>query len=137
MDVLPGTVPDHMDTLEFVEQSEVRAGVPVAEATRNTYYGDAATPSGLCGRATQAGLPARRDDPTTSSSPRMTSSTNWSGDVARTGDKGSRTIVPVGKRRDRAGRVHRIRTIRFVAAVCQGSSQRYLRFSAKVSRSGW
>ena len=50
-----------------VEQSEVRAGVPVVEATRNNYYGDAATPSGLWGKATQAGLPVRRDDPTTSS----------------------------------------------------------------------
>ena len=118
VDVLPGNAPDNLGALELVEQSEASTGSVVEEAMGDAAYGDGGTRQTFAdaGRRLVAKAPGRPDR-------KHFPKNDFHLDLAAgscTGPAGqvTHTIVPAGKRTDRAGRVYRLQAFQFDGAVC-------------------
>ena len=118
VDVLPGHAGDSVGALQLVAQSEVSAGVPVAETMADAAYGDGGTRQDFAdaGRRLVARVPGR---PQRSHFPKD----DFVIDLARgtcTCPAGQVTShqVPMATRTDRAGRVCKTTGFRFEGAPC-------------------
>ena len=117
LEVLPGNAPDNLGALELVEQSEVNTGVPVEGTLADAAYGDGDTRQGFAdaGRALIARVPGR---PNRKHFPKEDFRIDLeAGGCTCPAGQVTGTIVPVGKRTDRTGRVHRMRAFQFDGAV--------------------
>ena len=118
VEVLPGNAPDNLRALELVERSEANTGAPVEETLGDAAYGDGITRQAFAdaGRTLIARVPGR---PNRKHFPKedfcidleAATCTCLAGQV--TG-----TLVPVGKRTGRTGRIHQVRAFQFDGAVC-------------------
>ena len=118
VDVLPGSAPDNLGSLELVEASEANTGVPVEEAMGDAAYGDGGTRQAFAnaGRTLIARVPG---SPNRSHFPKEDfhidleegTCTCPAGNVAR-------RIRPSGTRTGPDGRTHQLKGFRFDAAVC-------------------
>ena len=120
MDVLPGNALDNLGALEFMEQSEASAGVPVVEATGNTAYRDGGTRQAFvdAGRKPVARVPGR---PNRKHFPKEHFAIDLvAGTCTCPARQVTGAIVPAGKRTDSTGTAHRLQAFRFDGAVCQG-----------------
>ena len=118
LEVLPGNAPDNLGALELVEQSEANTGVPVEGALADAAYGDGDTRQGFAdaGRALIARVPGR---PNRKHFPKEDFRIDLeAGACTCPAGQVTGTIVPVGKRTDRTGRVHQMRAFQFDGAVC-------------------
>ena len=118
VDVLPGNAPDNLGALELVEQSEASTGAPVEEAMGDAAYGDGGTRQTFAdaGRRLVAKVPGR---PNRSHFPKNDFHLDLAaGSCTCPAGQVTRTIVPAGKRTDRAGRVYRLQAFQFDGAVC-------------------
>ena len=119
VDVLPGNAPDNLGALELVEQSEASTGAPVDEAMGDAAYGDGGTRQAFAdaGRRLVAKVPGR---PNRSHFPKNDFHLDLAaGSCTCPAGQVTRTIVPAGKRTDRAGRVYRLQAFQFDGAVCR------------------
>ena len=119
VDVLPGNAPDNLGALELVEQSEASTGSVVDEAMGDAAYGDGGTRQAFAdaGRRLVARVPGRPDR-------RHFPKHDFHLDLAAgsctcPAGQVTRTIVPAGKRTDRAGRTYRLQAFQFDGAVCR------------------
>ena len=118
LEVLPGNAPDNLGALELVEQSEANTGVPVEGTLADAAYGDGDTRQGFAdaGRALIARVPGR---PNRQHFPKEDFRIDLeAGACTCPAGQVTGTIVPVGKRTDRTGRVHQMRAFQFDGAVC-------------------
>ena len=118
VDVLPGNAPDNLGALELVEQSEASTGSVVEEAMGDAAYGDGGTRQTFAdaGRRLVAKVPGRPDR---KHYPKNDFHLDLAaGSCACPAGQVTRTIVPAGKRTDRAGRVYRLQAFQFDGAVC-------------------
>ena len=118
LEVLPGNAPDNLGALELVEQSEANTGVPMEGALADAAYGDGDTRQGFAdaGRALIARVPGR---PNRKHFPKEDFRIDLeAGACTCPAGQVTGTIVPVGKRTDRTGRVHQMRAFQFDGAVC-------------------
>ena len=118
LEVLPGNAPDNLGALELVEQSEANTGVPVEGTLADAAYGDGDTRQGFAdaGRALIARVPGR---PNRKHFPKEDFRIDLeAGACTCPAGRVTGTIVPVGKRTDRTGRVHQMRAFQFDGAVC-------------------
>ena len=118
LEVLPGSAPDNLGALELVEQSEANTGVPVEGTLADAAYGDGDTRQGFAdaGRALIARVPGR---PNRKHFPKEDFRIDLeAGAGTCPAGQVTGTIVPVGKRTDRTGRVHQMRAFQFDMAVC-------------------
>ena len=118
VDVLPGNAPDNLGALELVEASEASTGSVVEEAMGDAAYGDGGTRQTFAdaGRRLVAKVPGRPDR-------KHFPQNDFHLDLAAgsctcPAGQVTRTIVPAGKRTDRAGRVYRLQAFQFDGAVC-------------------
>ena len=122
VEVLPGNAPDNLGALELVEQSEANTGVPVEGTLADAAYGDGDTRQGFAdaGRALIARVPGRPNRKHFPKEDFQIDLEAGAGTGACTCPAGqvTGTIVPVGKRTDRTGRVHQMRAFQFDGAVC-------------------
>ena len=117
LEVLPGNAPDNLGALELVEQSEANTGVPVEGTLADAAYGDGDTRQGFAdaGRALIARVPGR---PNRKHFPKEDFRIDLeAGACTCPAGQVTGTIVPVGKRTDRTGRVHQMRAFQFDGAV--------------------
>ena len=131
VEVLPGNAPDNLGALELVERSEANTGAPVEETLGDAAYGDGDTRQAFAdaGRTLIARVPGR---PNRKHFPKedflidleAATCTCPAGQVAG-------TIVPVGKRTGRTGRIHQVRAFQFDGAVCGVCSLRPRCIAAK------
>ena len=131
VEVLPGNAPDNLGALELVEQSETNTGVPVEEAMGDAAYGDGATRQTFAdaGRRLVARVPGR---PNRKHFPKDDFVIDLAaGSCTCPAGQVTGTIVPVGKRTDRTGRVHQMRAFQFDGAVCGGCPLRPRCIAAK------
>ena len=113
VDVLPGNAPD----LELVEASEASTGSVVEEAMGD--YGDGGTRQAFAdaGRRLVAKVPGRPDR---KHFPKNDFHLDLAaGSCTCPAGQVTRTIVPAGKRTDRAGRVYRLQAFQFDGAACR------------------
>ena len=118
VDVLPGNAPDNLGALELVEQSEASTGSVVDEAMGDAAYGDGGTRQTFAdaGRRLVAKVPGRPDR---KHFPKNDFHLDLAaGSCTCPAGQVTRTIVPAGKRTDRAGRVYRLQAFQFDGAVC-------------------
>ena len=118
VEVLHGNAPDNLGALELVERSEANTGVPVEGALADAAYGDGDTRQGFAdaGRALIARVPGR---PNRKHFPKEDFRIDLeAGACTCPAGQVTGTIVPVGKRTDRTGRVHQMRAFQFDGAVC-------------------
>ena len=118
LEVLPGNAPDNLGALELVEQSEANTDVPVEGTLADAAYGDGDTRQGFAdaGRALIARVPGR---PNRKHFPKEDFRIDLEAGVCTCpAGQVTGTIVPVGKRTDRTGRVHQMRAFQFDGAVC-------------------
>ena len=118
VDVLPGNAPDNLGALELVEASEVSTGSVVEEAMGDAAYGDGGTRQTFAdaGRRLVAKVPGR---PNRKHFPKNDFHLDLAaGSCTCPAGQVTRTIVPAGKRTDRAGRVYRLQAFQFDGAVC-------------------
>ena len=118
VDVLPGNAPDNLGALELVEASEASTGSVVDEAMGDAADGDGGTRQAFAdaGRRLVAKAPGRPDR-------KHFPQNDFHLDLAAgsctcPAGQVTRTIVPAGKRTDRAGRVYRLQAFQFDGAVC-------------------
>ena len=119
VDVLPGNAPDNLGALELVEQSEASTGSVVEEAMGDAAYGDGGTRQTFAdaGRRLVAKVPGRPDR---KHFPKNDFHLDLAaGSCTCPAGQVTRTIVPAGKRTDRAGRVYRLQAFQFDGAVCR------------------
>ena len=118
LEVLPGNAPDNLGALELVEESEANTDVPVEGTLADAAYGDGDTRQGFAdaGRALIARVPGR---PNRKHFPKEDFRIDLeAGACTCPAGQVTGTIVPVGKRTDRTGRVHQMRAFQFDGAVC-------------------
>ena len=118
VDVLPGNAWDSTGALELVEESGASAGVPVVEAVGDAAYGDGGTRQTFAdaGRILVARVPGQ---PNRKHFPKEDFVIDLAADTCTyPAGQVTHTIVPVGKRTDRTGRVHRLQAFQFDGAVC-------------------
>ena len=118
VDVLPGNAPDNLGALELVEASEASTGSVVEEAMGDAAYGDGGTRQTFAdaGRRLVAKAPGRPDR---KHFPKNDFHLDLAaGSCTCPAGQVTRTIVPAGKRTDRAGRVYRLQAFQFDGAVC-------------------
>ena len=118
VDVLPGNAPDNLGALELVEASEASTGSVVEEAMGDAAYGDGGTRQTFAdaGRRLVAKVPGRPDR---KHFPKNDFHLDLAaGSCTCPAGQVTRTIVPAGKRTDRAGRVYRLQAFQFDGAVC-------------------
>ena len=118
VDVLPGNAPDNLGALELVEESEANTGVPVAEAMGDAAYGDGDTRQAFAdaGRILIARVPGR---PNRTHFPKEDFRIDLeTGTCTCPAGNVTRTILPVGRGTDSAGRIHQRVAFRFDSAVC-------------------
>ena len=118
VEVLPGNAPDNLGALELVERSEANTGAPVEETLGDAAYGDGDTRQAFAdaGRTLIArvpGRPNRKHFPKEDFRIDLEAATCTCPAGQVTG-----TIVPVGKRTGRTGRIHQMRAFQFDGAVC-------------------
>ena len=119
VDVLPGNAPDNLGALELVEASEASTGSVVEEAMGDAAYGDGGTRQAFAdaGRRLVAKVPGRPDR---KHFPKNDFHLDLAaGSCTCPAGQVTRTIVPAGKRTDRAGRVYRLQAFQFDGAVCR------------------
>ena len=119
VDVLPGNAPDNLGALELVEQSEASTGSVVEEAMGDAAYGDGGTRQTFAdaGRRLVANAPGR---PNRSHFPKHDFHLDLAaGSCACPAEQVTHTIVPTGKRTDRAGRAYRLQAFQFDGAECR------------------
>ena len=122
VDVLPGNAPDNLAALDLVEQSEANAGVSVTEAMGDAAYGDGGTRQAFAdaGRQLVAKAPGR---PNRKHFPKHDFHLDLAaGSCTCPAGQVTHTIVPAGKRKDGAGRVHRLQAFRFDGRCVPGLS---------------
>ena len=110
--------PDNLGALELVEQSEASTGSVVEEAMGDAAYGDGGTRQAFAdaGRRLVAKVPGRPDR---KHFPKNDFHLDLAaGSCTCPAGQVTRTIVPAGKRTDRAGRVYRLQAFQFDGAVC-------------------
>ena len=118
VEVLPGNAPDNLGALELVERSEANTGVPVGETLGDAAYGDGDTRQAFAdaGRTLIARVPGR---PNRKHFPKEDFLIDLeSGTCTCPAGQVTGTIVPVGKRTGRTGRIHQVRAFQFDGAVC-------------------
>ena len=122
VEVLPGNAPDNLGALELVERSEANTGVPVEEALGDAAYGDGDTRQAFAdaGRTLIARVPGR---PNKAHFPKEDFLIDLgidleAGTCTCPAGQVTGTIVPVGKRTGRTGRIHQVRAFQFDGAVC-------------------
>ena len=118
VEVLPGNAPDNLRALELVERSEANTGAPVEETLGDAAYGDGITRQAFAdaGRTLIArvpGRPNRKHFPKEDFCIDLEAATCTCPAGQVTG-----TLVPVGKRTGRTGRIHQVRAFQFDGAVC-------------------
>ena len=119
VDVLPGNAPDNLGALELVEASEASTGSVVEEAMGDAAYGDGGTRQAFAeaGRRLVAKVPGR---PNRSHFPKNDFHLDLAaGSCTCPAGQVTHTIVPAGKRTDRAGRTYRLQAFQFDGAVCR------------------
>ena len=119
VDVLPGNAPDNLGALELVEASEASTGSVVEEAMGDAAYGDGGTRQAFAdaGRRLVAKVPGRPDR---KHFPKNDFHLDLAaGSCTCPAGQVTRTIVPAGKRTDRAGRVYRLQAFQFDGAACR------------------
>ena len=119
VDVLPGNAPDNLGALELVERSEASTGSVVEEAMGDAAYGDGGTRQAFAdaGRRLVAKVPGRPDR---KHFPKNDFHLDLAaGSCTCPAGQVTRTIVPAGKRTDRAGHVYRLQAFQFDGAVCR------------------
>ena len=134
VDVLPGNAPDHLGALELVEQSEASTGSVAEEAMGDAAYGDGGTRQTFAeaGRQLVARVPGR---PERKHFPKDDFHLDLvSGSCTCPAGQVTHTMVPAGKRRDAAGRVHRLQAFQFDGAVCWACPLRSQCIAAKGRR---
>ena len=134
VDVLPGNAPDHLGALELVEQSEASTGSVAEEAMGDAAYGDGGTRQTFAeaGRQLVARVPGR---PERKHFPKDDFHLDLvSGSCTCPAGQVTHTMVPAGKRRDAAGRVHRLQAFQFDGAVCWAGPLRSQCIAAKGRR---
>ena len=134
VDVLPGNAPDHLGALELVEQSEASTGSVAEEAMGDAAYGDGGTRQTFAeaGRQLVARVPGR---PERKHFPKDDFHLDLvSGSCTCPAGQLTHTMVPAGKRRDAAGRVHRLQAFQFDGAVCWAGPLRSQCIAAKGRR---
>ena len=134
VEVLPGNAPDNLGALELVEASEANTGVPVEEAMGDAAYGDGDTRQAFAdaGRTLIARVPGRPDR---KRFPKDDFVIDLSaGSCTCPAGQVTHTIVPAGKRTNRAGRVHRLQAFQFDGAECRTCPLRSQCIAAKGSR---
>ena len=110
VEVLPGNAPDNLGALDLVEESEANTGVPVQEAMGDAAHGDGGTRQAFAdaGRRLVARVPGRPDR---QSFPKDDFVIDLAtGSCTCPAGRLTHTIVPAGKRNDRTGRVHHLRS---------------------------
>ena len=131
-EVLPGNAPDNLGALELVEASEANTGVPVEEAMGDAAYGDTRQAFADAGRTLIARVPGRPDR---KRFPKDDFVIDLSaGSCTCPAGQVTHTIVPAGKRTNRAGRVHRLQAFQFDGAECRTCPLRPQCIAAKGSR---
>ena len=118
VEVLPGNAPDNLGALELVERSEANTGVPVEEALGDAAYGDGDTRQAFAdaGRSLIARVPGR---PNRKHFPKEDFLIDLeAGTCTCPAGQVTGTIIPIGKRTGRTGRIHQIRAFQFDGAVC-------------------
>ena len=119
VDVLPGNAPDNLGALELVEASEASTGSVVEEAMGDAAYGDGGTRQTFAdaGRRLVAKVPGR---PNRKHFPKHDFHLDLAaGSCTCPAGQVTHTIVPAGKRTDRAGRTYRLQAFQFDGAVCR------------------
>ena len=119
VDVLPGNAPDNLGALELVEASEASTGSVVEEAMGDAAYGDGGTRQTFAdaGRRLVAKVPGR---PNRKHFPKNDFHLDLAaGSCTCPAGQVTHTIVPAGKRTDRAGRVYRLQAFQFDGAACR------------------
>ena len=118
VDVLSGNAPDNLGALELVEASEASTGSVVEEAMGDAAYGDGGTRQTFAdaGRRLVAKVPGRPDR-------KHFPKNDFQLDLAAgrctcPAGQVTHTIVPAGKRTDRAGRTYRLQAFQFDGAEC-------------------
>ena len=118
IEVLPGNAPDNLGALELVERSEANTGVPVEETLGDAAYGDGDTRQAFAdaGRSLIARVPGR---PNRKHFPKEDFLIDLEeGTCTCPAGQVTGTIVPIGKRTGRTGRIHQMRAFQFDAALC-------------------
>ena len=118
VEVLPGNAPDNLGALGLVERSEANTGVPVEEALGDAAYGDGDTRQAFADAgpdliARVPGRPNRKHFPKEDFLIDLEAGTCTCPAGQVTG-----TIVPIGKRTGRTGRIHQMRAFQFDGALC-------------------
>ena len=134
VEVLPGNAPDNLGALELVEASEANTGVPVEEAMGDAAYGDGDTRQAFAdaGRTLIARVPGRPDRKHFPKDDFVIDLA--AGSCTFPAGQVTHTIVPAGKRTNRAGRVHRLQAFQFDGAECRTCPLRPQCIAAKGSR---
>ena len=118
VEVLPGNAPDNLGALELVEMSEANTGAPVEEALGDAAYGDGDTRQAFAdaGRSLIARVPGR---PNRKHFPKEDFLIDLeAGTCTCPAGQVTGTIVPIGKRTGRTGRIHQMRAFQFDRALC-------------------
>ena len=118
VEVLPGNAPDNLGALELVERSEANTGAPVEETLGDAAYGDGDTRQAFAdaGRDLIARVPGR---PNRSHFPKEDFLIDLeAGTCTCPAEQVTGTILPVGKRTGRTGRIHQMRAFQFDGALC-------------------
>ena len=118
VEVLPGNAPDNLGALELVERSEANTGAPVEETLGDAAYGDGDTRQAFAdaGRDLIARVPGR---PNRSHFPKEDFLIDLeAGTCTCPAGQVTGTIVPIGKRTGRTGRIHQMRAFQFDGALC-------------------
>ena len=118
VEVLPGNAPDNLGALELVERSEATTGAPVEETLGDAAYGDGDTRQAFAdaGRDLIARVPGR---PNRSHFPKEDFLIDLeAGTCTCPAGQVTGTIVPIGKRTGRTGRIHQMRAFQFDGALC-------------------
>ena len=119
VEVLPGNAPDNLGALELVERSEANTGAPVEEALGDAAYGDGDTRQAFAdaGRSLIARVPGR---PNRKHFPKEDFLIDLeAGTCTCPAGQVTGTIVPIGKRTGRTGRIHQMRAFQFDGALCE------------------
>ena len=118
VEVLPGNAPDNLGALELVERSEANTGAPVEETLGDAAYGDGDTRQAFAdaGRSLIARVPGR---PNRKHFPKEDFLIDLeAGACTCPAGQVTGTIVPIGKRTGRTGRIHQVRAFQFDGALC-------------------
>ena len=118
VEVLPGNAPDNLGALELVERSEANTGAPVEETLGDAAYGDGDTRQAFAdaGRDLIARVPGR---PNRSHFPKEDFLIDLeAGTCTCPAGQVTGTILPIGKRTGRTGRIHQMRAFQFDGALC-------------------